>query len=183
MWQDGILKFDWLSAVHNPWTTILSTKSFILHPLNWNFHFLTSILHLQLYYHHPQSKVQDIWLKMSSKLRVFWQNVRKRRLDSVENYSFQPQFFIFNSTPTILNQKYRIFDSKCPQNSVISDKMSASATCSFFQVWGVWGGILRPPQRNEWWDGLRPHTSLENSYRDDYRAHTHKNWIKMSKIE
>ena len=32
----------------------------------------------------------------------------------------------------------RIFDSKCPQNTGISDKMSASAACTacnFFQVW------------------------------------------------
>ena len=49
----------------------------------------------------------------------------------------QPQLSIVNSSSPILTQKYRIFGSKCPQNSVISDKMSASAactTCSFFQV-------------------------------------------------
>ena len=36
-----------------------------------------------------------------------------------------------------LIQKYQIFDLKCPQNSVISNKMSARAACtacSFFQV-------------------------------------------------
>ena len=50
----------------------------------------------------------------------------------------QPQFSIFNSSISIHIQKYGIFDYKCPKNSVISDKMSASATCtaacSFFQV-------------------------------------------------
>ena len=50
----------------------------------------------------------------------------------------QPQISIFNSSSSILNQKNGIFDSKSPQNSIISDKMSASAACtacSFFQVW------------------------------------------------
>ena len=32
------------------------------------------------------------------------------------------QFSIVNSSSSILTQKYKIFDSKCPQNSVISDK-------------------------------------------------------------
>ena len=44
------------------------------------------------------------------------------------------QLFFFHSQ----YKKYGIFGSKSPQNSVISDKMSASAactTCSFFQVW------------------------------------------------
>ena len=52
-------------------------------------------------------------------------------------YFIQPQFFIVNSFFSILTQNYRITDKKGPQNSVISDKMSASApctTCSFFQV-------------------------------------------------
>ena len=51
----------------------------------------------------------------------------------------QPRFPIFNSSFSILSKKYGIFGSKSPQNSVIFDKMSASAactTCSFFQVWG-----------------------------------------------
>ena len=49
----------------------------------------------------------------------------------------QPHFSIFNSSSSILSQKNGIFDSKSPQNSVISDKMSASAACtacSFFQA-------------------------------------------------
>ena len=46
----------------------------------------------------------------------------------------QPQFSIFNSSSSILSQNIGIFDSKSPQNSVISDKMSASAACSFFQI-------------------------------------------------
>ena len=49
----------------------------------------------------------------------------------------QPQFCIFGSSSSILSQKNGIFDSKSPQNSVISNKMSASAACtacSFFQV-------------------------------------------------
>ena len=46
----------------------------------------------------------------------------------------QPQFSIFKSSFSILSKK-KIFGSKSPQNSVISDKMSASAACSFFQVW------------------------------------------------
>ena len=49
----------------------------------------------------------------------------------------QPHFSIFNSAPSILSQKNGIFTSKSPQNTVISDKMSASAACtacSFFQV-------------------------------------------------
>ena len=48
-----------------------------------------------------------------------------------------PQFSIVNSSSSILTQKNRIFDSKCPQNSMISDLMSTSAdctACSFFQV-------------------------------------------------
>ena len=32
------------------------------------------------------------------------------------------------------NTALGIFNSKCPQNSGISDKMSASTACSFFQV-------------------------------------------------
>ena len=46
----------------------------------------------------------------------------------------QPQFSIVTFSSTILTQKYRIFDSKCPQNSGISDNISASAAWSFFQV-------------------------------------------------
>ena len=49
----------------------------------------------------------------------------------------QPQVCTFDSSSSILSQKNRIFDSKSPQTSVISNKMSASATCtacSFFQV-------------------------------------------------
>ena len=46
----------------------------------------------------------------------------------------QPQFSIFNSSFSILIKKYRIFRSKSSQNSVISNKMSASTACSFFQV-------------------------------------------------
>ena len=52
----------------------------------------------------------------------------------------QLQFSIFNTCFSILSKKYGIFASKSPQNSVISDKMSASATCtacSFFQVWAL----------------------------------------------
>ena len=49
-------------------------------------------------------------------------------------FFIQPQFSIFNSSFAILSIEYGIFDSKSPQNSVISDKMSASAACSFFQV-------------------------------------------------
>ena len=50
----------------------------------------------------------------------------------------QPQFCIFGSSSSILSQKNGIFYSKSPQNSVISNKMSASAACTacnFFQVW------------------------------------------------
>ena len=49
----------------------------------------------------------------------------------------QPQFSIFNSSSSILSQKNGIFYSKSPQNSMISDKMSASAACTacnFFLV-------------------------------------------------
>ena len=46
----------------------------------------------------------------------------------------QPQFCIFGSSSSILSQKNGIFYSKSPQNSVISNKMSASTACSFFQV-------------------------------------------------
>ena len=51
----------------------------------------------------------------------------------------QLQLSIVNSSSFILNQKYWIFDSKCPQNSMISYKLSASTACtacSFFQVCG-----------------------------------------------
>ena len=47
----------------------------------------------------------------------------------------QPQLSILNSPFSILSKKYGIFGSKSPQNSVISDKMFASAACSFSQVW------------------------------------------------
>ena len=50
----------------------------------------------------------------------------------------QPQFSTFNSSFPILSKKYGIVGSKSPQNSVISDKMSASGACtacSFFRVW------------------------------------------------
>ena len=46
-------------------------------------------------------------------------------------------FPVFNSSSSILCQNVRKFVSKCPQNSVILDKMSASVACtacSFFQV-------------------------------------------------
>ena len=49
----------------------------------------------------------------------------------------QPQSSIFISCPSILRKKNGTFDSKSPQNSVISNKMFASAACtacSFFQV-------------------------------------------------
>ena len=46
-----------------------------------------------------------------------------------------PHFSIFNSSSSFLNQKNGIFDSKSPQNRLISGKMFASAACSFFQVW------------------------------------------------
>ena len=52
----------------------------------------------------------------------------------------KPQSSNVNSSSSILTQKYTIFDSKCSQNGIISDKMSASAACaactacSFFQV-------------------------------------------------
>ena len=48
-----------------------------------------------------------------------------------------PQFSIVNSDSSVLTQKCRIFDSKCPQNSLILNEMSTSAACtacSFFQV-------------------------------------------------
>ena len=50
----------------------------------------------------------------------------------------QPHFSIFNCYSSILSWKDRIFDSKSPQNIVISDKMSLSAACSVFQVWHRW---------------------------------------------
>ena len=46
----------------------------------------------------------------------------------------QPQFSIFKSSFSILSKKNGLFSSKSPQNRVISDKMSSSAACSFFQV-------------------------------------------------
>ena len=53
------------------------------------------------------------------------------------NLLHQLHFSIFNSFSSILSQKNRIFDSKSPQNSVISEKMTAReacTACSFFQV-------------------------------------------------
>ena len=41
-------------------------------------------------------------------------------------FFIKPQFSIVNQSSSILTQKYGIFDSKFPQNSVISYKMSAS---------------------------------------------------------
>ena len=53
-------------------------------------------------------------------------------------FYIQPQFSIFNSSFSILSQRCEILcDWKSPQNSVISNEMSASAACtacSFFQV-------------------------------------------------
>ena len=46
----------------------------------------------------------------------------------------QPQFSIFNFSSSILSQNYGKFDSKCLQNIVIPNQMSASAATSFFQV-------------------------------------------------
>ena len=50
----------------------------------------------------------------------------------------QPPLSILNYSSSILRQKNGIFHSKSPQNSVISDNMSASAACTayiFFQVY------------------------------------------------
>ena len=50
----------------------------------------------------------------------------------------QPKFPIFNYLFSILSKKNGIFCSKGPQNSAISDKMSASVACtvcSFLKVW------------------------------------------------
>ena len=43
----------------------------------------------------------------------------------------KPQFSIFNSSFSILCQKYSLFDSKCPQNSIISDKISLALLAAF----------------------------------------------------
>ena len=51
----------------------------------------------------------------------------------------QPQFSIVTFSTSILTRKCRIFDTRCPQNSMSFNKMFASAactTCSFFQVYG-----------------------------------------------
>ena len=59
-------------------------------------------------------------------------------LPSTSNLLYPTQFSIVKSSSSIPTQKNKKFDSKCPQNSVISNKMSARATCTactFFQVW------------------------------------------------
>ena len=45
-------------------------------------------------------------------------------------FLIQPHFSIFNSFSSIIIQKNGIFYSKSPQNSMISDKMFASVTCT-----------------------------------------------------
>ena len=66
----------------------------------------------------------------------------------------QPPFSIFNSSSSIISRKNGIFDSKSPQNSVISDKMSASAACtacSFFQVClNLYWNILEASLKHAW---------------------------------
>ena len=57
------------------------------------------------------------------------------------------QTSILNHQLLFLNPPSKVQDMwlKCPQNSVISDKMSASAACSFFQVsWISSGRIIFP---------------------------------------
>ena len=66
----------------------------------------------------------------------FW--IRNPQISSLQpQISFnKPQFLIFKPSSSILSQKWGIFDSKCPQNSGISNKMSAIAACtaySFFR--------------------------------------------------
>ena len=53
----------------------------------------------------------------------------------------QPQISIFISCPSILSQKNGIFDSKNPQNCVISNKMSASATLAALNIFMYKSGI------------------------------------------
>ena len=64
----------------------------------------------------------------------------------------QPFFAIFNSSSSTPCQKNGILDSKSPQNSRISDKMSSSAAytaCSFFQVClKCWLPVLKPLPSN-----------------------------------
>ena len=60
------------------------------------------------------------------------------------------QFSNFHSSSSILSQKYRISDSKFPQNSRTSDKLSASVactTCIVCQVWLPPRNISHHPQR------------------------------------
>ena len=51
---------DCLSSIHNPLTPILNSKSSIFSPPALNLLYPTSILYLQIFFLHPQSKVQDI---------------------------------------------------------------------------------------------------------------------------
>ena len=65
----GMMKcsnFDSPSSIYCSGPSILNSQSFVLHHTFSNLLYLTSILHLQLFFLHPQFKVQDIWLKMSS---------------------------------------------------------------------------------------------------------------------
>ena len=103
------LNLDCLSS-----TSILITRSSILHSPTSNIFFLTSILHLQIFF-------------------------------------------------SIHSQKYGIFGSKSPQNSVISDKMSASAACSFFQVWVVCKPIFQLSRRTKLLDFFLPKDFLQHS--------------------
>ena len=68
----------------------------------------------------------------------------------------QPQLSIVNSSSSIHTKKKQIFDSKCPQNSIISDKMFASAACSFFQICeGTVWLLTVTAGWTFWWEKLR----------------------------
>ena len=80
VWHDWILK----SKFPIPSTSILNPKYSILHPPTSNLVYPTNILHCKLFFLHPNSKVHDIFLKMSSKLRDFRQNVCMRYLHCLQ---------------------------------------------------------------------------------------------------
>ena len=80
-----------------------------------------------------------------SNVGVAWSNPQILRAYP-QSIALHPQFWFLNPPfaillpqiflPTsILSKKYEIFGSKTPQNNMISDKMSTSAACRFFQVW------------------------------------------------
>ena len=76
----------------------------------------------------------------------------------------QPQFSIVNSSFSMLTQKYRIFDSNCPQNSVILTKCPQARLA-----------LLAAFSRSEW-----EQIMMKNSSFLLYPYYRQSNWAKIA---